>query len=408
MLAAGQWRYGAVAVLGLAAVVFSTSGVGRLDGPAAVAEPVRFASCGPSLVVDSPFQGLFDLDPESGVATPRGPWNNRRPLDLSKADYAPDGTLYMVTKTSPSDRAARWEVVDLERQSVTLVGFLPPELTVIDVALTPMLDAAPVGYLLTGIAGGGGEVQLQAIDFAWPLALTPVPAVFPRSHNFSLGLGISEDGSSVYYTTVDGLYVGTGPSPEFLPRFSFGSLGFSRFTQVAGPAAGDAVSRISMMEGPLLRRLNLIGGQVSSTSVQGVSSVRGLVYRECPPGGIRFVPQAGLTTTELGGTAQFTAVLTAAPTSDVTVTFETSDASEGSVGDRQLTFTPADWFTPQTVTVSGVADGIVDGKQAYRVLASSVMSGDPDYDGRAVGSVAVQNLDADTPAQVKSPRPRPR
>src|SRR5205814_938652 len=74
--------------------------------------------------------------------------------------------------------------------------------------------------------------------------------------------------------------------------------------------------------------------------------------------GIIVVPTTGLITTEAGGTATFTVVLNAQPTADVTIGLSSSNPSEGTPSPASLTFTPANWNTPQTVTVTGVNDDV--------------------------------------------------
>ena len=49
-----------------------------------------------------------------------------------------------------------------------------------------------------------------------------------------------------------------------------------------------------------------------------------------------------------------------APTSNVTLALSSSDATEGSVAPASLTFTPLNWATPQTVTVTGLDDTLDD------------------------------------------------
>ena len=46
-----------------------------------------------------------------------------------------------------------------------------------------------------------------------------------------------------------------------------------------------------------------------------------------------------------------------------------------------LVFTPANALTPQTVTVTGVDDAIVDGNQAYTIVTAPAVSADPAYSG---------------------------
>jgi len=79
-----------------------------------------------------------------------------------------------------------------------------------------------------------------------------------------------------------------------------------------------------------------------------------------------------LNTTEAGGTATFTARLTSMPSGDVSFDLSSSDATEGSVEPASLTFTPANWNVPQTVTVRSAEDadavGVVDHEEPRRPL----------------------------------------
>ncbi|SFM95873.1 hypothetical protein, partial [Rugamonas rubra] len=83
-----------------------------------------------------------------------------------------------------------------------------------------------------------------------------------------------------------------------------------------------------------------------------------------------------LALTEGGAAATYTAVLDQAPTADVQVNI-TPDA-QLSVAHPQLTFTPANWATPQTVSVQAVADGVVEGQHSGTVR-HTVTSADPAY-----------------------------
>lgn len=113
-------------------------------------------------------------------------------------------------------------------------------------------------------------------------------------------------------------------------------------------------------------------------------------------------PPGGLVTTEAGGTATFTVVLAVAPTSDVTITPSSSDATEGSASPASLVFTPSNWNTPQAVTVTGVDDFVVDGSVNYSINLSS-SSADPAFQALAIPSVAVVNSDNDSIGVTFSP-----
>ncbi len=105
---------------------------------------------------------------------------------------------------------------------------------------------------------------------------------------------------------------------------------------------------------------------------------------------------SSLATTEAGGTATFTVELNTAPTADVVIGLSSSDLTEGTVAPASLTFTPANWGSPQAVTVTGVDDVIDDGDAAYTIVTAAATSADAAYSGLAVLDVAMVNLDNDT------------
>src|SRR6186713_284972 len=104
-------------------------------------------------------------------------------------------------------------------------------------------------------------------------------------------------------------------------------------------------------------------------------------------------PTTGLTTTEAGGTATFSVVLTTQPTADVTIGLSSSDTTEGTVLPASLTFTSSNWHVPQTVTVTGVNDALDDGDVAFTVLTAAATSADSIYNGLNASDVAATNTD---------------
>ena len=119
--------------------------------------------------------------------------------------------------------------------------------------------------------------------------------------------------------------------------------------------------------------------------------------------GITVTPTSGLTTTEAGGTATFTVVLNSQPTADVTIGVSSSDTTEGTVSAASVTFTTANWNTPQTITVTGVSDAIDDGDVAYSIVTAEAASGDPNYNDLDASDVSVTNIDDDTAGIVVTP-----
>lgn len=111
--------------------------------------------------------------------------------------------------------------------------------------------------------------------------------------------------------------------------------------------------------------------------------------------GFAVSPTSGLVTTEAGGTATFTIRLILAPTADVTIGLSSSNTAEGTVAPTSITFTSMNWSTPQTITITGVNDAIVDGNKPYTIFTADATSVDPNYSARNPSDVTVTNTDND-------------
>ena len=142
-----------------------------------------------------------------------------------------------------------------------------------------------------------------------------------------------------------------------------------------------------------------VGEKISATATRSSTPYDTSEFAQCITAaapGISVTPTSGLTTTEAGGTAQFSVVLTSASSANVTIGISSSDTTEGTVSTTSLTFTTANWMTPQTVTVTGVDDYIVDGDVAYTVVTAAAVSADGNYSGLNASDVSVTNTDNDT------------
>jgi len=106
---------------------------------------------------------------------------------------------------------------------------------------------------------------------------------------------------------------------------------------------------------------------------------------------IQITPTSGLVTSQAGGTATFSAVLTLQPTSSVSFGIYSSNTNEGTVSTPQLTFTTANWNVAQTVTITGVDDQMDEGNVAYTILMAPAVSDDPNYNGFQPSNVSVVN-----------------
>ena len=108
-------------------------------------------------------------------------------------------------------------------------------------------------------------------------------------------------------------------------------------------------------------------------------------------------PTRRLETSEDGGTATFDVVLNTVPSADVTVPLFSTIAAEGTPDSASLIFTTANWNVPQTVTVTGQDDAVMDGDRAYRIFHVPTTSTDPAYSGLRPPSVELINRDNDSP-----------
>ena len=98
-----------------------------------------------------------------------------------------------------------------------------------------------------------------------------------------------------------------------------------------------------------------------------------------------------LTVFEKGGTVGYTVALTTQPTGDVTITPASGDTSVATVS-AALIFTTTDWNTPQTVTVTGMDDGIDNPSDRTATVTHTIAGGD--YGSVPVADVAVTAIDA--------------
>ena len=111
------------------------------------------------------------------------------------------------------------------------------------------------------------------------------------------------------------------------------------------------------------------------------------------------VSPVSFTTTDQGGTAALGVWLSTPPTANVILPLFSSNTNAGTVSPASLTFTPANYATPQTITVKGALDRLAEGNVAYTIGIGPAVSADPGYNGLANAPVVSGiNLDTETPA----------
>ena len=109
--------------------------------------------------------------------------------------------------------------------------------------------------------------------------------------------------------------------------------------------------------------------------------------------GFTIIPSGGLFTSETGADTSFTVALNRAPKAYVTVKLTSTDITEGTIDPAWLIFSPEDWSTAQTVTVTGVDDDIDDDDIEYKVDFEPASSPDTSYQGIDPVDVSIINKD---------------
>ena len=107
------------------------------------------------------------------------------------------------------------------------------------------------------------------------------------------------------------------------------------------------------------------------------------------------VTETTLTAPE-GGSATYTVVLDVQPTSDVVISVTKTGSPDVTVSPATLTFTPSNWDTAQTVTVSAAQDADAVNDAASITHAVDASSSADEYDAATIAGVAVTVTDDDT------------
>lgn len=154
-------------------------------------------------------------------------------------------------------------------------------------------------------------------------------------------------------------------------------------TTTAGPQQNSAIA------------VSANGEAIVVWSGQGATDNTGIDGQRFVIPSIVVTPTSGLITTEAGGTATFSVVLTIQPSANVFIGLRSSDSSAGTVSTYGLVFTSANWNVPQTVTITGVDDQVVTSNRTYSIITAPAISADPTYNGLNAANVTVTNLEMD-------------
>lgn len=255
-------------------------------------------------------------------------------------------------------------------------------------------------YKLTMISDGGFTATLSDVSVHYATANISGPGGISVS---ALSGPTTEAGGTATFTMV----LDNAPSADvtlhiYSDDVSEGTLSPSTLTFTSGNWSSPQTVTLTGVND------NLDDGDIGYNVVIGSSNSADPNYDDINPAnivvtnvdddsvGVTVTPTSGLITNESGATDSFSVVLTSEPTANVTIDMTSSDTGEGTVSPSSLIFTPSNWNTSQTVTLTGVDDAGIDHAVAYTVLTSTT-SADGNYAAIDPADVSASNEDNDTP-----------
>ena len=187
----------------------------------------------------------------------------------------------------------------------------------------------------------------------------------------------------------------TGEIPLELGELENLTLLYLFSNQLTGAIPGS-LTRLGSLSS-LSLRYNRLDGCVPSALHEFKATINpqsgGSVVADCRPD-VHVDPTEGLVTLEGSDRGDFFWVLLGdSPSTDVRIPLHSSDPGEGVMHQKELLFTPRDWYVRRMVGVYGVDDAIRDGPQEYTAVLEMIESTDPRWRGTDPADVQVTNLD---------------
>lgn len=125
---------------------------------------------------------------------------------------------------------------------------------------------------------------------------------------------------------------------------------------------------------------------------ESVSSVATATVTTLITAGVIINPVSKTSTGEDSTSVSYTVALKTVPNQDVTINFSSSDSTEGIIDQPTLVFTSTNYATPQTLTVHGVNDSILDGDIPYSITIK-INTSDTSYSALSIKALKLLNID---------------
>jgi hypothetical protein len=168
------------------------------------------------------------------------------------------------------------------------------------------------------------------------------------------------------------------------------AIGTTTLTFVAGAGLTQTVTVIVdgdfLDEGNETFNVNLSNGSIGITDAQGVGTIN-----DDDTAGFSIDELGGVSMDELIGADVFNVVLTAEPEADVTITIVSANTNRVIVSTPTVTFTSANWSTPQPVDLVAGNEDVANNEVTVLTVAVDDAQSDDAWD-----AVANQTVDATT------------
>ncbi|MEG4959356.1 MULTISPECIES: DUF4347 domain-containing protein, partial [unclassified Microcoleus] len=339
---------------------------------------------------------------DNDVATPNTPSITITPASTTAAEGGATDSYKISLNTQPTANVTVNVAAGSQINAIAPIVFTPvnwnaPQTVTVTATDDTVVEGAHSGTINHSVAGGSAAEYL-------PVAIAPVTVTIADNDTATSTAGVkisptttyaAEGGANGSYSAVltgqpssdVTVSFATDSQIEALTSFTFTNANWN-LPQTATVKATDD----SAVEGT---HLSTIAASASSTDLAynniGIPKVDVLIIDNDSPG-IAVTPNS--TNAAEGGVADsYSIVLTKAPTANVTVNFAAGSQIDALA---PITFTPANWNAPQTVTVKATDDSIVEGSHSGTIDHSVAAGSAAEYLPVAIAPVTVTIADNDT------------
>ena len=249
---------------------------------------------------------------------------------------------------------------------------------------------------------GAFETQISQPDLS-PGISTPGPLAVGIPFNYTLDVQNNDtaNASGVTLTFTLPANVTYNSSNVLSGGFGTPTLSGSTLTFTGGSVNAGSFAQIQVNVTPT--QAGTLGGttlvadpnNTITESNEANNSVTTPTFTVNPAPGVTIAQSGGNTAVTEGGTTDiYTVVLDSPPTQNVTITLNNS--AQTTTNAATLIFTPGNWNTAQTVTVTAVDDATIEGSHTG-TITHTVSSADSRYNGMTIAAVTATITDNDAP-----------